>query len=286
MKEISPELQQHLAGECTTMAVCWRIERKDGTIMGFTDHDSNLQFNSETYRAASGFTPSSISSNANLAVDTQDVEGILSDDSITEEDILAGLYDSAQIDIFMLNYADISQGELRLKRGWLGEVTLKNNQFSAEVRGLTQRLTQTIGDLYSPSCRATLGDGKCRVNLEEHQFATTITSVQSRLRFTCSDLTNESDEFTGGTIEFSSGTNSGLGMEIKAHALVAGGGADISLALPMPYDVQAGDSVTVTRGCDKTLSTCKNRFDNILNFRGEPHVPGLDRMFETAGTRS
>lgn len=286
MKTISTALQTHLAGECTTLATCWKLTRKDTTVMGFTEHDRDITYGGILYKATSGFTPSSISTNANMAVDTQDIEGMLSSDSISEQDIFAGLYDSAQIEIFMVNYTDLTQGDIKLKKGWLGEVSLKNHQFIAEVRGLTQKLTQTIGELYSPSCRASLGDGRCQVNLSSHQFTTTVTTVTSKQRMVCASLTQASADFTGGTVLFTSGDNAGLGMEIKEHAYLSGSGADITLALPMPYNIAASDNLTVTRGCDKTLSTCKSKFNNIVNFRGEPHVPGLDKMFETAGTRS
>lgn len=55
MKSLSPGLAAHLAGGVTTLCRCWRLERKDGTVMGFTDHDRDLAFDSVTYRAASGF---------------------------------------------------------------------------------------------------------------------------------------------------------------------------------------------------------------------------------------
>lgn len=286
MKTISTDLQSHLASECTTLATCWKLTRSDGTIMGFSDHDQVFDYDSITYQAASGFNPSSISTNANMAVDTQDIQGMLSASNITEEDILAGKYDSAEIEIFMVNYADLTQGDIKLKKGWLGEVQIKNQQFIAEIRGLTQKLTQMVGELYSPSCRAALGDARCGINRASHQFTTTITTVTDRQRFTCSGLAQASGDFTGGIIVFGSGNNNTLGMEIKEHALISGSGANITLTLPMPYDMEAGDSITVTRGCDKTLVTCKAKFNNVVNFRGEPHVPGLDKMFETAGTRS
>ena len=286
MKTISTELQTHLASECTTLATCWKLTRKDSTTMGFSDHDQDFTYDSVLYKAASGFNPSSLSTNANMAVDTQDIEGLLSSASITEEDILAGKYDSAEIEIFMVNYNDLTQGDIKLKKGWLGEVRLKNNQFIAEIRGLTQRLTQTIGELYSPSCRATLGDARCGVNLANHQFITTVTTVSDKQRFTCSALTQDSADFTSGTVLFTSGNNNTLGMEIKEHIKLSSGGADITLTLPMPYVTTVGDNITVTRGCDKTLATCNTKFSNSINFRGEPHVPGLDKMFETAGTRS
>ena len=36
------------------------------------------------------------------------------------------------------------------------------------------------------------------------------------------------------------------------------------------------DAFTVTAGCDKSFRTCKAKFDNAVNFRGFPHVPGVD----------
>jgi uncharacterized phage protein (TIGR02218 family) len=286
MKNISSGLASHIASEHTTLATCWKLTRKDAMVLGFTDHDKDIVFDGVTYKAATGFNPSSITSNANLAVDNQDVEGMLADSGITEADIFAGKYDSAQIEVFLLNYTDISQGKLNLKKGWLGEVVLHNHQFYAELRGLTQKLTQTIGELYSPSCRANLGDARCKVNLSSHQFSGIVSSVSSRQRFFVSGVTNTGGDFVGGTALFTSGANSGIGMEIKEHQYNVSTGAEIMLVLPMPYDITATNTVIITRGCDKTLATCKNKFANVLNFRGEPHVPGLDKLFETAGTRS
>ncbi len=56
--------------------------------------------------------------------------------------------------------------------------------------------------------------------------------------------------------------------------------------MPMPYAIMVGDSYSVVAGCDKIFSTCAGRFDNAVNFRGEPHVPGTDRILETSATRS
>jgi uncharacterized phage protein (TIGR02218 family) len=47
---------------------------------------------------------------------------------------------------------------------------------------------------------------------------------------------------------------------------------------PMPFPVSAGDTATVTVGCDRLISTCSTKFGNTVNFRGEPYVPGLDQV--------
>jgi uncharacterized phage protein (TIGR02218 family) len=286
MKEIGPFLQAHIAGEVTTLATCWKLTRRDNAVLGFTDHDQDIIFDSVTFKAATGFTPSAVQNTASLSVDNLDVQGMLSATSITEGDIFAGKYDFAEIEIFQINYNDISQGALKLRRGWLGEVSLQKHQFVAEVRGLTQRLAQTIGELYSPACRATLGDERCKINLALHTVTGSVTSVISKQEFKDSARTEISGTFTFGTITFTNGANNGLSMEIKEYSYSSSGGGHLITALPMPYAVTASDTYSLTKGCDKTLSTCVNRFNNIINFRGEPSVPGLDRMLETAGTRS
>lgn len=285
MKTLSAALSSHISSEITSLATCWKLTRRDGVILGFTDLDADITLDSVTYSAATGFTPTAIEASSQLNVDNLDIEGMLADATITEADIMAGLYDFAEIEIFMVNYTDLTQGTLKLRRGWLGEVSMHSGQFLAEVRGLTQRLSQHIGELFSASCRATLGDSRCGVTLSNYTVTGSVTSVTNAQQLVDSSRSESSALFTFGNITFSSGLNNGLSMEIKEHYFTAGIGATFILALPMPFTIVVGDSYSMTQGCDKTLTTCRDRYSNAINFRGEPHVPGLDEMLKTAGTR-
>lgn len=282
MKQISTELAAHIASEVTTLATCWKLTRRDSIVFGFTDHDTDIIIDSVIYKAASGFTPSAIQNSSSLSVDNLDIEGMLSAGNVTEADIMAGLYDFAEIEIFQVNYNDITQGNLKLRRGWLGEVSIINQQFVAEVRGLTQRLSQTIGELYSASCRATFADSRCKIDPTTYTVTGTVSRVASNREFVDFTRTETSSLFNFGKITFSSGANNGLSMEVKEF--ISGG--KVILVLPMPYSINAGDSYSMIQGCDKTLQTCTGQYNNVVNFRGEPHVPGLDSMLETAGTRT
>ncbi len=280
MKQISTALATHIAGEVTTLATCWKLTRRDNVVFGFTDHDTDIIVDSITYKAASGFTPSAVQNTASLSVDNLDVEGMLSAGNITEVDIMAGLYDFAEIEIFQVNYNNLTQGKLKLRRGWLGEVSLVKQQFVAEVRGLTQRLSQTIGELYSASCRATFTDSRCKINPITYTVTGAVTSSVSNQEFNDTGRSETSGLYNFGKITFTSGANNGLSMEVKEF--ISGG--KIVLVLPMPYNIIVSDSYSMTQGCDKTITTCANQYNNVINFRGEPHVPGLDSMLETAGT--
>ena len=279
MRVISPQLESHFEGGMTTLATCWRIARQDGVEIGFTDHDELITFDSLDYDSIAGFTPTTVESKSNMSVDNLDVEGQIYPSKITEEDLLAGLYDFAEIEIFVVNYADLTQGKLVVKRGRLGEVTLNSQMFQAEVRGLTQHLSQTIGDVFSPSCRAILGDSKCKVALAGFTSAGTVTEVNNNQTFKATALTQDAGWFTGGEVIWTSGNNDDRRMEVKEFA-----STQVVLALPMGKSIQVGDTFNIIAGCDKTRETCQSKFSNIINFRGEPDVPGTDKLLTTAGT--
>lgn len=280
MKNISTELKLHISGEVTTLATCWHLQRRDGEVLGFTDHDNDLVIESITYKAATGFTPSAVQTTASFAVDNLDIEGMLDSTAITENDIRAGLYDHAEIQVFSVNYKDLSQGRLILRTGWLGEVSFSQNKFITEVRGLAQSLSQKIGDVFSPTCRALLGDAKCKIDLEEYTFEGEVAEVINNRVFSFSGLANPTEYFSSGKIKFTSGENEGLEMEVKDYVL----NGNITLVLPMPYEIVEGDEFEIIAGCDKNFNTCIAKFENAINFHGEPHVPGMDKILLTAGT--
>ena len=281
MKNISEELQGHLAGEVTMLATCWKLTRRGGFVLGFTDLDRDILFEGVNYIAASGFTASAVQSTTGMAVDNLDVEGMLTSEFISEDDLRAGLYDFAEVEVFMLNYSDITHGKLPLRTGWMGEVTYGSGHFTAEIRGLSQRLAQKIGSSYSPSCRASFGDAECGKVLDDYKASAIIVAVESRQKFTAAALTDEIGYYNYGVVKFTSGLNNGLAMEVKEYR-----NGTLTLALPMAYDIAFSDTIEIWAGCDKSFATCCNKFSNASNFRGEPHIPGMDRILETAGTRS
>lgn len=281
MQQLTTSFAGHLAQEVITLASCWSIARKDGVTLYFTDHDSDIVVDMHTYRAAEGMSPSAVSSQSGLAVDNLEFEGILSAAAITETDILRGRYDHAEINIFMVNYRDPAMGKLDLKTGWLGEVVLQGSQFVAEMRGLSSRLQQVIGEVYTSSCRAKLGDARCGIALAGYTFSGVVTAVEAAHSFTDSSKLQPNGYFSGGLVTFLSGENAGLSMEIRDFSA-----GRFGLFLPLPSVIAVGDSFSVIAGCDKLFDTCVSRFDNAINFRGEPHVPGTDKLLETSATRS
>lgn len=278
-RSASEELLQHMQGEVTTLATCWRLERTDGAVMGFTSHPEDIIFEAVAYAAETGFYPTDTEHRADMSTDNAEAQGFLDSSAITEEDIEAGLYDGARIECFVVNYVDLSQGKMILQTGFIGRITRSGEAFTAEMRGLAQKLQKNIGRVYGETCDAILGDARCGVSLGAFTFAATVTAVVGRRRFSASALTQEADYFAGGEVEWTGGANNGLRTEVAEFL-----DGQITLVLPMPYDVEVGDNFTAVAGCPKTADICKSRFANLVNFRGFPSLPGNDKILETAGT--
>lgn len=281
MKSLSSALQSHLACGTTTLAWCWKLTRRDGVVLGFTDHDRPLTFAGVTYAAATGFTAGEAQAGADLSVDNLSVVGALASETLNEHDLMAGLFDNAAIEIWRVNWAAAEQRVL-MRSGTLGEVKRGKTAFEAEIRGLTQALNQSVGRVFGHGCDAVLGDGRCGVTVSA--AAAAVAAVTDARRFTTSGLAAyASGWFADGTLTFVSGANAGRSMEVKRHSL-ANAIAAFELWQAMSEAIAPGDAFSVTPGCDKQFSTCKTRFSNAANFRGFPYMIGADAALATVGS--
>ncbi len=354
----STALKAHFGQETTTLSYLWVATLKSGLQIGFTDHDMDIVYNGMTYYASSGFTASNVETTHALNVDNLEVTGMLSHPAITEPDLIAGLWDFAQITLSMVNYADLTMGAMIIRSGVIGQVNTQRSQFVAELRGMTQPLQQNLLEYYTPGCRASLGDARCKVNMTSYTFSGSVTGALSQLAWYDTSLTQttatvqhaitnitqanpgvvtcpghgfvsgqqggfsavsgmtqingrvmtvtyidantfsinadtsvatgmysaytsggiatllpQSEYFQNGVVIWLTGLNAGLSMEIKHYNI-----GYVELFQAMPYQINAGDTYTIKAGCDKQYQTCTGRFSNIVNFRGEPFIPGNDQL--------
>ena len=268
MRNISPELELHLSSEVTSLACCFLLTLKDQTILGFTDYIENLLIEDVTYLANSGFNKSAIESNSNFAVDNLELECLIDHQNITEESIIAGIYDMAKIEIFLVNYLDPNMGKIMLKSGYMGQISLYNGKFTAEIKGISHKLMANATEIYSAGCRASLGDGFCKLKLIP--IIGEVTKVISNNSWIDNSLTQENSYFNYGKVRFVTGKNALKEVEVKEF-----NNKEIVTILSLPYNIEIGDEYEITVGCDKKFSSCVGKFNNAVNFRGEPHIYSL-----------
>lgn len=363
MRTLPAALTTHLAGDVTRITTCWKITRQDEEVFGFTAHDRDIVMGGVTFVAASGITPSPKEGQTKLAVDNLEAIGILDSEQITEEDIAAGIWDHAYVEVYLLDWASPDNTAEPIHAGRIGEVRTQRGQYSAELRGLADAYSQTIGQIYQPSCRAKFCDARCGLSASDYTVDGTlddvsanglvlfdaartepgpiggkaisgitraytptvscmahgfvagqviliaevagmteingvtvkVLAVESANTFTLYgvDTTNFSTYTSGGVatpqgdvgyfdygvITMTSGASAGLSMEVKSYAP-----GTITLQLPLPFGCGAGDTYSLLAGCGKRFDEdCVARYDNAVNFRGEPHVPGMDRLIWVGG---
>lgn len=276
MRTLPAGMQDHLDTGATTLAWCWRITRNDAVVLGFTDHDVSIEFDGTTYEADTGISASDVRDSVGLNVDNVDIQGAVRSQSITEDDLAAGLYDNATVELWRVNWSDTSQRVL-MRKGSTGEIRRRENLFVAEIRGLAHEFNQPAGRTFQFQCDAILGDARCGIDLDDPDYKGTgaITSVDTPYRFAASGLTAfDTGWFTGGLLTWTSGDNNGRSVEVKFHEKDADDNVILELWQLMSKSVQTSDSFTITAGCNKLFTTCKDKFSNTVNFRGFPHMPG------------
>ena len=267
-----------LQHDLTTLAFCWRVERRDGVALGFTSHDRDLVMGGFDYRATPGMSPSAVVRSDGLDVDTLDIGGALSGAAISEADLEAGRWDGARVWLHAVDWSNPDDAPLLLARGELGEVSASDAGFAAELRGATAQLERPVVEQTAPLCRALLGDRRCRIDMSgQTRFA----RVAARIDAVTFDV--DADEpvanaYGYGRVRWIDGANSGT-----QSAVLHSDGARIVLREPPPAPIPDGGLVLLVPGCDKIFATCRDRFANGTNFRGEPHLPGIDLLTRYPG---
>lgn len=275
LRDIPAGLQSHLEQETTTLATCWQITRKDGTAFYFTDCDIPLMVDGNEYTPLNSGTSSAIENTSDPDPNNMEIEMVLDSEFISAEDLTKGFFDGAEVVLFIVNYKDVSQGSLILLRGYLGEIEMQDDyKAKAELQSLSSKLDQTIGRQYTQQCDAIFGDSRCGVDATGYTSTDFVVSTTSRASFE-GNIVQANGYYQYGLVRWTGGNNNGMVMEVKEQA-----GATITLFQPMPYDIQVDDSYEIIAGCDKYFNTCKNKFNNVVNFRGFPHIPGRDKVMQ------
>ena len=279
MKFFSGSLASHIAQGQTSVTTCLTITRTDGVVVGLTELDQDISFGGVTYHCYPGFSRLNLQNKQNLEDTTVQVEGPIDGTVITRDDIVAQRYDYANAVVLLVNYADLT-GSGTLMTGRFGTVTIKEYEWSVELRGMSYQTIAVGGELCSPTCRVDLGSPRCGIDVTPLMQSGTVGSTDGFKTMTVSGITvgttPTSPSFNGGLLTWLTGGNAGLSGEVNS---LTGSGA-LELHLDALLEINAGDTFSLQPACDKTFLTCVNVYANGINFQGEPDVPGDDHLLD------
>jgi uncharacterized phage protein (TIGR02218 family) len=257
------------------IVTCWQIKLSNDKIFNFTDADEDFIYDDESYLSGSYFTPGSISSFNELAQDNFTISGVIDDKYITYEMIVIGDLSEAYIEVFLVDLEKLEESKVILKTGWIGEIKYSNNSYTAEIISIGGKTNNIIGNCYSSSCRAEFGSKYCGMAIEKFTYKGVITSVISEGCFFDESRVEPDGYFVQGLITFTSGKNRG-----KKYTVVEFFENKISVDFLIIAKFFVGDEYIITAGCDKSVNCCIAKFNNVLNFRGEPYIPNKHKLVD------
>ena len=273
MRDIPSGLAAHIETAATTLCHCWSLTRRDGLVLGFTDHDRKLSFDGIDFAATTGLEAAESAAELGFAIGGGEVAGAFAAFGLNESDLARGLYDDARVRVWLVNWGEPGQRVL-MEEGFVGEIKRGEASFTAEIRGFAKAFDEERGRLYMRSCSADLGDARCGVALSATEAE--VVESDGRLSLSAEGMGSYPDgHFTGGRLVFTSGANAGFATEVKRHGR-EGAQALFQLWQAPAAAIVPGDGFRVTPGCDKSFATCRAKFANGTNFRGFPHMPTTD----------
>jgi uncharacterized phage protein (TIGR02218 family) len=268
-----------LKGPVTSAAYGWRLERRDGVTLGFCSHDRDVEIEGLIYRASPGMLPTSIVESIGLQTDGLEVAGAIDGAAIREDDLNAGRWDNARLTIFLFDWSDPNAPMRILASGEWGEVSYSEIGFETELRGANAFLDAPVVPQTSPGCRAEFCDTHCGLNAQRFSHVIRVSAVSGeQLSFDPAQINLTENAFAYGYLRWLNGANTSLSEEIFSSAAGA-----FMLANAPKFLVSSGTLARVFEGCDKTIGTCASRFNNAINFRGEPFLPGNDVLTRYPG---
>lgn len=289
MKTFEASFNSRIQQEVLTLCHCWLITRRDGRQFGFTDFDAPFIIDSVEYVPTQGFNKFAEQNTSDVSAQNSQIQSILASDAITAADLLGGDYDNATLRIFIIDWtqppSSLTATPLEYCPRMLanfGEISSDGRGFSAQLVGRLDKFNASAAQLTSQECRYQLGDSRCTVNTAGYTTNGSITAIESRIRFTLSSaFAFVEDYFSEGVLTFTSGQNAGDSYQIRKFF----GTRVVELYEPVRRPFAIGETVRAIAGCDKSLTSCEFKFDNVENFGGEPHIPGWDATTVGKGSR-
>ncbi len=274
MRVLTAQETAALAKQPLTLAVCWKVTDTFGNLTYHTTHDREISVDKDgiegLYVPTKPLTVSEVSGGIDGGATTSEVTIPLDDLDLTRNLVRAGVLKQVRYTLFVTDWEAPANVGIVLRTGTVGNVRLiREDVIQVETRGLKQFLNQPLLEAVSRTCRADLGDSRCMVNLAPLTANGTVTTVGSRRQFLASGISEVPDYFSGGVLEWQTGDNTGFSVEVRTYTTPTG----VLLFEPTPFDIDIGDTFTITPGCDKVLATCRDKFNNVPNFQGEPFAP-------------
>jgi uncharacterized phage protein (TIGR02218 family) len=250
---------------------CYLIEMNNGItpIVRLADWGADLTVGGHTFVHSPGFTVTKFTvanggrpSGLDFTLPFDDVGPILSDD------IKRGAWRGATITVWLADSTNPSDREI-LVTGFVGK-TAFTDRLAGSISIITKAdaLADIILPTVQPECGWKFGSAQCGVDLTPYTSTATVATVTDNGKFTITGTLPF--DYTHGVVTFTSGNNAGAKDNVMLW--VSGTGA-VKMVTGFPFDIQVGDTLTISAGCPLTRDGCIS-FNNKNRYSGFDFTPG------------
>ncbi|HFC8542726.1 TPA: DUF2163 domain-containing protein [Neisseria weaveri] len=283
MKSVNRELVELLHGSDEfLMADLFTITLSAGTVLRYTNADMPVTWKGQVFDAHSMIIKRGATRiTRGLEVDSNELE-IAADPNHTLEGLpwpeaaLGGALDGARVLIERVFFSDWQTpvGTVIIFSGRVSDVSGSRSTVRVSVKSDIELLNvSSPRNIYQAGCMRTLYDQGCKVNRERFTVSGRITAGTNNTTQIHTSLTQNDGWFEQGVIKFTGGRNAGLSRTVKSHK-----SGVLTFALRLPHAPTVGDTFKIYPGCNKTQAACKDKFNNIIHFRGFPYIPAADTI--------
>ena len=249
-----------------------------GDVYRWTTADIDIQYNNNVYKSGSSLIQrANIKNTVGVEVDTLNItffpgaSDTISNIKLATAILYLGFLDNAKVElrkVFLTDWSKPPVGDLILFMGTVSDITGTGSELDIAVKSKLEVLNaQVPRNLYQASCLNTLYDSQCLVNRTAYTTSGVVRSGDISSAIT--SVSRDDAYYTQGVLIFTSGANNGIRRTVKNYYR----DGTFEFSLPLPNTPKSGDTFIAYPGCDGTMTTCTNKFNNILFFRGMPFIP-------------
>ena len=259
-------------------------------IFYFTDHDQNVDFfdlngNPKTYNAIA-ISRSEVKTNIDTHIDSVMVRLDNINRAMTDY-ITTYRFRGRNMIIWRIyeNYLTDSDDYLTIFDGSMDKPAIAEGSMEIVVKSRLGTLAKKVPRrMYQVHCNWEFGGSECtikKLRVVAMIVDATVTAGSGNNVIVIEGASYEIldvDYYKFGSVIFTAGDNNKETRSITyskgSLANYGVNGVELGLSYSLTYD-PGGDTATIQQGCDKTPTTCKNKYDNLVNYGGFTTVPQL-----------
>lgn len=277
MKEVGQILSNHLSTSQSFLSCdLYELKLKSGISYYWADTDADVNYGGHTYKGDGPIiTREKIATNSTVSVDKLSVTITASqNDQIGGVPVFEvahnGGLDGATLDLRraffddagkVIECIDLFHGICEVTQG--GGFILK-----ISAKSVVQKLNiEYPNRRYYPQCPYSIYSKECGVDIKVYRKKAKVTAVTGTNTVQI-DIQFEDGYYTAGGMEWISGPLAG-----QATQIMDSKNSTIIYMSATNTSPRIGDVAYIYPGCDKTPTTCKNKFNNFSRNRATPYVP-------------